>query len=227
MRASRILLIAAATAVSVACGKDNGSTAPTNGEGPKPIVYTLTVDTTLADTASATVGTQVPVIVRLTKEGAGVPSATVTWKSTLGGGTVSSETSTTDADGNATILWTLGDTAGFNTLSITAFDAATLYHAEGTPDVPSNLVRVSADSSTVVAGASLPISVRVTDRLGNGAGGATIEWSATGGQITFTTTPAGTTGGATTVLTTSAPGTYTVTATLPGHASVSFTVVAL
>jgi hypothetical protein len=227
MRAPRILLIAAATAIVAACGKDNGSTEPPPGQGAQAIVYTLTVDTTLSDTVSATVATQVPVTVQLTKAGAAVPSATVTWKATLGSGKVSSETSTTDANGNASVLWTIGDTAGFNTLSITAFDASTVYHATGTAGAPSTLVRVSADSSTVVAGASLPISVRATDPLGNGSGGATIQWSASSGKITFAATPSGTTGGATTVLTTSTPGTYTVTATLPGHASVSFTVVAL
>ena len=226
MRASRIFLIVAATAVAAACGKDNG-TAPVTGEGPQQIVYTLTVDTTLADTVNATVGTTVPVRVQLTKAGAPVPNGTVTWKATLGGGKLSAETSTTDANGVAAVTWTIGDTAGFNTVSAASFDASVLYHAVGTADVASNLVRVTADTSKVVAGASLPLSVRATDRLGNGSSGATIQWTATGGNITLSSTPVGSKGGATTVLTTSAPGTYTVTATLPGHASVSFTVVAL
>jgi len=227
IRAPRILLIAAAAAIVAACGKDS-STSPGEGPGtPTAIVYTLTVDTTLADTATATVATQVPVTVHLSKAGAAVPNGTVTWKATLGSGKVTSETSTTDANGNASILWTLGDTAGFNTLSITSFDASTVYHAVGTPDEPSNLVRVSADSSLVITGASLPLSVRATDRLGNGSGGADVIWTATGGQITVTTTPAGKNGGASTVFTTTAPGTYTVTARLPGHASLLFKVVAL
>ena len=124
----------------------------------------------------------------LTKAGEAVANGTVTWKVTLGGGTVSSETSTTDATGTAAVLWTLGDSAGFNTLSATAFDASTAYIAEGTAGAPSALVRVSADSMRVVAGASLPISVRVTDHLGNGAGGASVQWSTTGGALTIATT---------------------------------------
>jgi hypothetical protein len=227
MRATRVLVITAAAAIAVACGKDSSTAPAGGGEGPTPIVYTLTVDTTLADTATATVAGQVPVIVQLTKAGLAVPSGTVTWKITAGNGKVSSPTSTTDANGNASVIWTLGDTAGLNTLGISSFDATTGYQATGTADAPSNLIRVSADSSLVVSGASLPLAVRATDRLGNGATGANITWAASGGQITFTTTPAGSTGGATTVFTTAAPGTYTVTATLPGHASISFKVVAL
>src|ERR1700759_2262126 len=114
----RMLWTAAAAAIVAACGKDSG-TNPIEGSGPQAIVYTLTVDTTLADTATATVATQVPVTVHLSKAGVAVPNGSVTWKATLGSGKVTSETSTTDANGNASILWTLGDTAGFNTLSIT------------------------------------------------------------------------------------------------------------
>jgi hypothetical protein len=228
MRATRILLIAAATAAAAACGKDNGTEPVTGtGNGPQTIVYTLTVDTTLADTASATVATAVPVRVKLTKAGLAVPNGTVTWKSTLGSGKVSSETSTTDADGVASVLWTLGDTAGFNTLSITSFDASTQYHAVSTADAPSTLERITSDTVKVVAGASLPLSVRATDRLGNGSGGVTIEWTTSSGSITLTSTPTGSKGGATTVLTTSSPGTYTVIAALAGHGSVAFTVIAL
>ena len=154
MRGPRVLLIAAAMAFVAACGKDT-ATSPTTGTGSQTIVYTLTVDTTLADTATATVATQVPVVVHLSKAGVAVPNGTVTWKATLGSGKVTSETSTTDANGNASILWTLGDTAGFNTLSISSFDATAAYHGIGTADEPSNLIRVSSDSSTVVSGASL------------------------------------------------------------------------
>lgn len=226
MKATRVFLFAAATAVAVACGKDS-STEPSTGSGPTPIVYTLTVDTLLPDTATATVAKQVPVRVQVTKAGVVVPSGTVTWKVTTGGGTVSSATSTTDANGYASVVWTLGDTTGYQSLGISAFDASAGYTALGTADTPTNLLRVSSDSALVVSGASLPLSVRATDRLGNGATGADVTWSATGGQIVLTATPAGATGGATTVFTTTTPGTYIVTATLPGHASISFTVVAL
>ena len=148
MRGPRVLLIAAAMAFVTACGKDS-ATSPTSGTGAQTIVYTLTVDTTLADTATATVATQVPVVVHLSKAGVAVPNGTVTWKATLGSGKVTSDSSITDANGNASILWTLGDTAGFNTLSIASFDATAAYHAVGTADEPSNLIRVSSDSSTV------------------------------------------------------------------------------
>jgi hypothetical protein len=226
MRSIQFFVLAVATVAIAACKSD--STGPGDGAGTPPIVYTLTVDTTLKDSINATVATTVPVRVQLTKAGAPVAGGIVTWTSTLGSGKVSSDSTATDANGNATILWTLGDTAGYNTLSIASFDATTVYHAVGLAGEPTNLVRVSEDSTAVVAGAALALSVRAIDRLGNGAGTADIQWSATGGDIFMTPTPAGTNGGATTVFTTpETPGTYSVTATLPGHASVTFKIVAL
>lgn len=224
------LAITAAAVLLAACGSDKSATEPggTTGGGTTTIVYTLIVDTTLKDSVKATVATQVPVVVHLTKAGVPVSSGTVHWKTTLGSGKVSADSNVTDANGVATILWTLGDTAGFNTIAISSFDAATSYHAVGTPGAPADLIRVSPDSMALVAGASVPLFVRSTDHLGNGTGGVTVNWTTSGGAISLPTTPAGDNGGASTVFTSpTIPGTYTVTATVPGHASVTFKVVAL
>ena len=226
---TRLAITAAAVALA-ACGSDKSATEPggNTGGGTPTIIYNLIVDTTLKDSVKATVATQVPVRVQLTKAGVAVPNGTVHWKATLGSGKVSADSNVTDANGVATILWTLGDTAGFNTIAISSFDASVSYHAVGTAGAPSDLIRVSPDSMALVAGASVPLFVRSTDHLGNGTGGVTVNWSTSAGAISLQTTPAGDNGGASTVFTSpTIPGTYTVTAAVPGHASVTFKIVAL
>jgi hypothetical protein len=228
MRPTRILPLLAATVAIVACGSDNTGTNPGGGGNETPIVYKLALGTTMVDSISVTVATVVPVTVHLTQAGTAVAGTMVHWNVLEGDGKPSSDSTATDANGDATVQWTLGNTAGFNTLSATAFNASASYHATGVAGPPSNLQRVTADSSAVVAGASLPLFVRAVDALGNGTSGVDITWSASAGQLTLTTTAAGSKGGASTVYTPpSTPGTYTVTATLPGKAAVTFTIVAL
>jgi hypothetical protein len=225
MRLTRILPLLAATVAIVACGSDNTGTNP-GGGNETPTVYKLALGASMVDSMSVTVATVLPVTVHLTKDGAVAAGTMVRWNVVEGSGKTSSDSTATDANGDATVQWTLGDTAGYNTLSATAFNASTAYHATGVAGPPSSLARVTAESSTVVAGASLPLSVRAVDALGNGTGGVDITWSASAGQLTLTTTAAGSKGGASTVFTPpSAPGTYTVTATLSGATAVTFTIV--
>ena len=59
-----------------------------------------------------------PLVVRLLDNaGNGVPNRAVSWVVATGGGSVSSATSTTDQDGRASTRWTLGGSAGQNTLN--------------------------------------------------------------------------------------------------------------
>jgi hypothetical protein len=59
-----------------------------------------------------------PLVVRLVDdEGNGVPNRAVSWVIGVGGGSVSSATSTTNGNGEAETRWTLGPTAGSNTLN--------------------------------------------------------------------------------------------------------------
>lgn len=228
MRPTRILSLLAATVAIVACGSDNTGTNPGDGGTVVPIIYELVLGTGVTDSVAVTVGTTVPVTVHLTKDGTSLAGAYVHWNVLEGGGKASVDSTVTDANGDASVEWTLGDTSGANTLSATAFTKSLFYHATGLAGPPVDLRSVSADSAEVVAGASLPLFVRVVDALGNGVAGETVTWSASSGQLTFTTTSAGSNGGAATVFTSpGTPGTYTVTATLPGKTTVTFTIVAL
>lgn len=217
------LLCAAIGALAiVACGKDSPTESSTGGGTTTPIVYTLTLDSGIVDSVPATVGTPVPVRVKLTKAGAAVPNSIVTWTLAAGNGTVSSATSTTGANGIASVTWTLADTSRINAMTITSQDASLQYHATGVAGPAATLVKVSPDSSTVVAGASVIITARVTDLKGNPSVGSSVNWTTTGGTLTTSTTTTASSGNAQTVLTTTARGRYTITATLPGKASVTF-----
>jgi hypothetical protein len=59
-----------------------------------------------------------PLVVRLVDaEGNGVPGRAVSWVVGVGGGTVSAGSTTTDGSGEAQVRWTLGSSAGLNTLN--------------------------------------------------------------------------------------------------------------
>jgi hypothetical protein len=209
-----------------ACSKD--STTPTTpGPTTATQIYTLVLDTGMVDSAKATVATAVPVRVKLTKSGAVAPGAAVTWNVVSGHGTLSATSSTTNAAGIATVLWTLGDTAGINGITAASSDAALTFRALGTAGPVTALAKVTSDSSAVVTGASIPLTVRTTDKFGNGVSGAVVRWTATAGAFTTTSTTSGTSGNAQTVFTPATKGTYTVSATLTGGATVTFKVVAL
>ena len=69
-----------------------------------------------AGTAGGTLG--LPLAVRLIDQyGNGVPGVTVSWSVTSGGGTTGAETTNTDAEGRASNTWTLGPTAGTQTVT--------------------------------------------------------------------------------------------------------------
>jgi hypothetical protein len=58
-----------------------------------------------------------PIVVHvLDQYGASLANAVVTWTVTFGGGSVSAATSQTDGNGNASITWTMGPTAGADSL---------------------------------------------------------------------------------------------------------------
>lgn len=219
------LLIAAASVIAVAaCSKDSTTLTSTT---PTAKVYTISLDSGMVDSASANVSTTIPVKIHVTKAGTGVAGAAVTWSVTTGHGTLSSASTTTDANGATQVNWTLGDTVGLNTLAISALDATASFRAVGIATAASNLTKVSPDTSSIVAGGSLILTARALDRLGNPVVGATILWTTSAGALSTTSSVSGANGNASTALTTSAKGTYTVTAILPNRATVIFTVTAI
>jgi adhesin/invasin len=124
--------------------------------------------------------------------GAPVANAPVTFVIESGDGTVSGDSQTTDAGGIATVgQWTLGTTAGVQTLVATSGDlqpvAITATALAGPPEV---IVSVSAVEQVVSVGgavAELPMVI-VTDAFNNGVGGVAVTFEVTqgGGSATGT-----------------------------------------
>jgi Big-like domain-containing protein len=172
--------------------------------------------------------------------GNGIPNRTVLWAVQTGGGTVTPETGTTDADGFATALWTLGPSEGENTLEaqVPGIGSVT-FTATGTNDgggggggggggTPSaDRSTISADPTSIAAGTETStITVRVRDDNGDPIEGATVVLQATGDGNTLTQ-PSGTTdndGIATGTLQSTAPGTKVISATVNGTVQLSNTV---
>ena len=222
---SRLLIVA--TFALAACSGDGSS--PTTPTTPTPAtLYSVHLDSGVVDSASFTAGTVIPVRVRVFSGATPIYGITVTWSVTTGHGLLSTASTTTDTLGFGTVLWTLGDTVGVNTLSAAAGDGSVVWHVVGIPGSPSTLVRVSDDSSVVVAGATVPLTARVIDRHGNPVKDADVTWTSSAGEISAASVKTGGTGNAVTNFTAPATaGVYTVTATLPGRASITFTVSAI
>jgi hypothetical protein len=222
------LLLACAIAAAAACGSDAPAAPAT--PPPPPGTSPTTGMSISTDSASAlqvaTVGTVVHVSVHL-KNADGSPAVNqpVSWIVTGGGGAVAAASSTTDANGAAKMDWTIGKTAGSNSLSATITGASSQMLATGNPDVFAALARVSSDSQQVVSTASTALVVKAADQYGNGVSGIAVAWTNSGGTLSPASTITGSTGNATITFTTAdKPATYTVTATAKGTPPISFTV---
>jgi len=215
------LLLAAA-----ACGSSSdgsGSTGPTGGSSDK--AYSLSADSTfLARTVP--IGSALPTTVHVELGGVPAVNVTVSWFPNTLSGTVDTKTSTTDANGNASVVWTLSDTVRVNTLTATAGTGSVNVTATTTPGPVTTLTKASADSTSLVAGASTLLTVRAADQFGNRVPGVAITWTASGGSLSTTNSTTGSAGNADVVfVTTATPATYSVTATATGLAPVSFKVI--
>ena len=174
--------------------------------------------------------------------------AVVTFSVTAGGGTLSSTTATTDANGRARSTLTLGPDPGTNTVTATVaglepvtFTATTAEQAR-----PHSLTKVSGDSQQGPASTQLaaPFVVSVLDQDDSPLSGVAVTFSVTagGGMLSSTNDANSCTIGSSTSSTTvttdadgqaatrltlgSEPGTNTVEATVEGLESVTFTATA-
>ena len=219
------------TAVAVAITLGLGCS---SGDGTKP-APTAAAMAAVAGTVpqSAGVGTVVPTppAVRVVDvDGTGVAGVTVTFSVTAGGGQVEGGTASTNANGIASVTkWTLGTTAGANTLTAqSGVLTPVTFTATGLPGAASVLVKSSADPQNAVVGAAVAAapSVTVKDANGNGIAGVAVTFAVTagGGSVTGATQQSSATGVATmgswTLGTVVGPNTVTASAT--GLPSVSF-----
>jgi len=124
------------------------------------------------------------IVVRLVDgNGNGVPGRVTTFAVASGGGSVLPTGVTTDANGYAFTKWTLGPTAGPNTVTASAAGFSVLFSATGTAATPTKMLANSVLSQSGTAG--LPVtakpSVKITDQNNNVVQGVTVTFRVTGG----------------------------------------------
>ena len=164
----------------------------------------------------------------LDEDGAAIAGASVTFSVTAGGGTLSSATATTDANGRARSTLTLGNQPGLNTVTTTVAELESVTFTASGYAIPQSLTKVSGEGQEGPASTQLdePFVVSVLDEDGAAIAGASVTFSVTagGGTLSSATATTDANGRARSTLTLgNQPGTNTVTATVAGLESVTFT----
>ncbi len=207
-----------------------------------PVTFTATatqgpaaiVSIDAGDGQSATVGTAVTTAPRVLVTDLGgnpVSGEAVTFAVASGGGNITGSSATTNASGQASVgSWTLGTTAGANTLTATVSGVTPVtFIATGTAGAPATMVLNAGDGQTATAGTAVAIdpSVLVEDANGNPVPGANVTFAPTSGGGSVTGSPATTNAnGIATVgswVLGGTPGPNTLDATLASLPAVTFT----
>jgi hypothetical protein len=171
-----------------------GTTAGANAlaatvSGLPPVAFTATgvADAPVAvakdsgDAQSAPAGAPLskPVVARVSDQyGNPVPGVRVTFTATAANGSPSAGTAATDTAGRARTGWTLGTSAGVDTL-VASIDgaAAARFTATALPGAPSRVV-VSPDSARLTwLGATVQLSATAADQYGNPVPDAAFTWT--------------------------------------------------
>ena len=207
-------------------------------DGLEPVTFTATgvaIPRTLAklsgDEQQAAAGAVLaePFLVSVRDQsGAAFPGAVVTFAVLGDGGTLSTASDTTDAEGLAATTLTLGRTPGTNTVRVAVAGLEPVTFTATGLAVPRTLVKLSGDDQQAAAGAVLvePFVVEVRDQNGDPLAGVQVTFAVTagGGTLSATTATTDADGRAAATLTLGRePGTNTVEATVAGLDPVTFT----
>ena len=138
---------------------------------------------------SAEVATSLSFSVRI-YEASGIPieGTPIVFSPSLGSGTVLPTTLTTGATGQVMVTWTLGETAGTQSVRVSAGEKSIVVEASATPGAPEAVVAFSGDTQTGVVGAQLdaPVVAQVQDRFGNGVPGVLVIFEPANGSVSAT-----------------------------------------
>ena len=165
------------------------ATATFEGTGvPGPVAMAIAA----GDGQTPTVGTLVPTQPQVhVTDGLGLPVADVpvAFAVVAGGGTIGADLVNTDADGLASVEWTIGTRTGTNTLEASSETLGMVaFTAEGTPDVPASLQPAAGDGQFGAVGKPVPAppAVLVQDQFDNPVPGVSVVFSVTNGGGTIT-----------------------------------------
>lgn len=216
-------IVAATLVQSISACSDSNNT--------EPLVATniATSAGSLAQTGVVGQALATPITVVVTDQNnAPLANAVVTWSVSSADGTLSTQSSTTDASGDASVVWTLGTSAGLDSLTASLPNGTTaVITATAAAGGVSALNIASGDAQVVAAGSTtLPLVVRAIDQFGNPVANANITWSAVGGgSLSATSGTTDASGQAQVTFTTDAlPASYSVSASIGQNISVTFTV---
>jgi Big-like domain-containing protein/PKD domain-containing protein len=138
------------------------------------------------DGQSAQAGAELsaPLVVRvLDGQGNPVVGRAVTWVVGAGGGSVTPQNTTTDAQGKASTRWTLGSSVGTNTVNavVSGVGTATFSATATAGSVSASQSRVTVSDGSITAGSETStITVRVRDANGTGVSGVSVSVSSSG-----------------------------------------------
>lgn len=176
--AVRHCLLLTLLAAAAACSGDDGGTSP-----PKP----AGVQAVSGSGTSGTVGAALPSAPTFTvtdASGNALGNVAVTVVVTGGGGTLVGAPTKTSAGPTAVGTWTLGTTAGTNSLMVTVAGVTPLIiTTTGAPESPTRVVVSARNSQTALAGTQLsaPLAAAVQDQYGNGVANQQVTFVATVG----------------------------------------------
>ncbi len=210
---------------------DEGSESPPKTTRPRPVILERVSGDGQQGPAGADLAEPFVIKVR-DQNGNTLAGAAVTFEATAGGGTLSIENATTDANGTVATMLTLGAQPGTNTVvaTVSGLDPVT-FTATGLA-IARTMEKVSGDEQQGPAGADLaePFVIKVRDQNGNTLAGAAVTFEATagGGTLSAQIVATDTSGMVAVTLTLGAqPGTNTVVATVSGLDPVTFTATGL
>lgn len=163
--------------IAAACNDSTNSTTP---------VATSLKITAGTDSQTAVAGTALPTPLSvgvLDQNGNPLFGAPVTWTVIDNAGFVSSTVSSSDANGLATTIWTLGNLAGVDSVQASIGTGVPVtFIATVKAGAFASLNLVSGNTQSVTAGATTqPLVVRAVDQFGNAVSGVPITWTTTGG----------------------------------------------
>lgn len=175
-------LIVVVAAVLGACGGSGG----TNNNG---IITIAKAPVANGDAQSATVGSVLPVDLKVLVTEDGNPKQGQTITFAAAGGGVNPLSSVSDANGIAKTTWTLGTVSGAQTVTASlraAIGSPLTFTGTANADTPQSMAKVAGDFQTAASGDPFPVSlsVQVRDQFGNGVPGVSVTWAVVSGSVT-------------------------------------------
>jgi hypothetical protein len=166
------------------------------------------------------------VVVRLVSGSTPVAGVTVSFAAGSGG-SVSGASAVTDASGQAQTRWTLGPSAGSQTLTVSSAGVPNLSVSATAVVAVRNVSFVSLTPSALSPGGSSSVVVQVRDGSGNVVVGEPVTFSSSSGGVFSPTTGAtNASGQASASFSAANAGTYTLTATVTGASAQTSIIVA-